>query len=73
MSGEDGLWATIQAEWIKVCPCRLIRKNICMFLIVVRCVGRDLLEGGMASKYSPVLLDNPVDKCTHQMWGKIAL
>ena len=38
MSGEEGLWASIQAEWIKVCPCRLIRKNICMFLIVVRCV-----------------------------------
>ena len=47
MSGEDGLWATIQAEWIKVCPCRLIRKNICMFLIVVRCVvGKGLTNRG---------------------------
>ena len=38
MSDGEGLWAAIQAEWIKVCPCRLIRKNICMFFIVVRCV-----------------------------------
>ena len=40
MSDEDGLWASIQAEWIKVCPCRLIRKNICMFNIVLGCVER---------------------------------
>lgn len=39
MSDEDGLWASIQAEWIKVCPCRLIRKNICMFNIVLGCLA----------------------------------